>query len=329
MYGYSDTYHENLLKGLINSIKQGRNSHAYIFEGAKGLGKHEAARLFAAALTCTGEIVPCGKCPSCVQAKSNTNIDIIHVTAPKDRKTIGVDQIRTIATDAYVKPFAAPHKVYIIDDGDILTEQAQNGFLKILEEPPEYTVFIIVVTSSAPLLQTVLSRSVLIRFPELSESRILEYIKEKYPTEQYRANFLAKYSQGIPGVVDEIVASEVFEQMRQSCFDILTPIFSSNRLTAYDVSEFLENNKDNINLVLDFLSDFIRDIMFLQCGNTDDIINSDMINELRKKSVTISETTVVQALDAIIHARELLQRYISLKAVALNLAFKIKEAINP
>lgn len=325
MYGYSGIYHDNLMKRLIDSVRRGQNSHAYIFEGARGLGKTNCAKLFAAALTCTGETAPCGKCPSCIQAKADTNPDITHITLPKDRKTIGVEQIREIVSDAYIKPFEAPRKVYIIHHGDALTEQAQNSFLKILEEPPSYAVFIIIATSSAPLLQTVLSRSVLIRFAELCESDMLKYISEKYPGEAERAPFLAKYSRGVPAAADEVIASEKFQPLRLSAFSVLDLLLSQKKIDAYDVVDFLELNKADADLVLDFWSDFLRDMLFVRCAATESIINSDMVSEIERKSANVSDITIVKALEAIIHMRELLRRYINFRAAALNLALKVKE----
>lgn len=325
MYGYSGIYHDNLMKRLIDSVRRSQNAHAYIFEGAKGLGKSECADLFAAALTCVGENAPCGKCPECIQAKARTTPDITHVTLIKDRKTIGVEQIRDIVNDAYIKPFESPRKVYIIHHGDALTEQAQNAFLKILEEPPSYVVFIIIATSSAPLLQTVLSRAVLIRFSELSENDMLKYISENYPNEKSRAPFLAKYSRGVPAAADAVIASEKFAPLRASAFSALDLLISRKKLDAYDVVDFLENNKADAELILDFWSDFLRDMLFVHCGAADSVINADMLSEIEKKSVNIGDAVIVKALEGIIHMRELLRRYINFRAAALNLALKIKE----
>lgn len=327
MYGYRKIYHEDILKTLINSVKLNQACHAYIFEGIDGLGRHESARLFAAALTCSAQIVPCGQCPSCIQAKSNSNIDIITVAPPKGKKTIGVNQIRDVISDAYIKPFAAKHKVYIVDSGDVMTVEAQNALLKILEEPPEYTVFIIISSNVSSLLQTVISRSMIIHFPELGEERMIKYISEMYPSEMYRSEFLAKYSQGIPGTVDRIVVNEIFEPLRQSCFNILDAIFSSKKSTAYDFSDFLEENKDNIDLTLDFITDFIRDMLLIKCDAHENVINTDLLAELRKKCFAIDDKVIVRAIESLIHAREFLSKYISLKTVSVNIAFSIKEAM--
>ena len=136
MYGYI-TFHEGLMNNLIQSVRSGASSHAYIFEGDAGLGIFSSAKLFAAALTCANKAsAPCGSCPSCIQAEADTNPDIIYVEKPKDRKTIGIEPIRAVNSDAAIRPFSSARKVYIIKEGDILTPEAQNALLKTLEEPP-------------------------------------------------------------------------------------------------------------------------------------------------------------------------------------------------
>ena len=199
MYGY-ETFHEDLMKNLIESVHNGASSHAYIFEGEKGLGVLNSARLFAAALTCknTG-VAPCGSCQNCVESKADTNPDIIYVRPKADKKSIGAKDMRKLEEDVAVKPFNSKHKVYIFEDASLLTEEAQNTFLKTFEEPPEYAVFILITENSASLLQTILSRFTLVHFPSVSDAIMEKYISGKYPEEKERLPFLIKYCAGVPG----------------------------------------------------------------------------------------------------------------------------------
>ena len=196
MYGY-DIFHDALAEGLISNVRRGNPPHAYIFEGERGLGRYAAARLFAAALACTGQNPPCGICASCIGAKAGTNPDIITVEPEDKRKTIGVERIRVLIADAYVRPFLAKRKVYIFRDAQMITEQAQNAFLKLLEEPPEYAVFIIIAQNADLLLQTVRSRCVTIRFSPLSDEKMRDYLGKISPNNP-NTDFLIRYSRGIP-----------------------------------------------------------------------------------------------------------------------------------
>ena len=319
MYGY-DTFHEELMQSLINSVHDGLSSHAYIFEGAKGLDLMSSARLFAAALTCRDRaIAPCGACPSCKEAKADTNPDIVYVNSG-EKKSIGAEQMRALEEDVAVKPFAAARKVYIIEDGAELTEAAQNVFLKTFEEPPEYAVFIIIIENLAPLLETVLSRFTLIHFPRVSDAKVREYIKNKYPKETDKLDFLVRYCAGIPAEADKIVGNESFEELRASSLETLGALLSQSKAHAFTVSEFAEQNKDRFGEALDFWLSFTRDITLLQNGAEDKIINIDKRFELEKLAERFEPKNVVKTSEKIIKTQKMLARYVNTRAAAMWLA---------
>ena len=319
MYGYN-TFHEELMQNLINSVHDGLSSHAYIFEGAKGLDLRGSARLFAAALTCPDRaIAPCGACQVCKETRADTNPDIVYVNSG-DKKSIGAEQMRALEEDVAIKPFAAARKVYIIEDGAQLTEAAQNVFLKTFEEPPEYAVFIIIIENLAPLLETVLSRFTLIHFPRVSDARVKEYITGKYPEETDRLDFLVRYCAGIPGEADRIISDEYFETLRAESLEKLDALFSSDRISAFSVSEFAEQNKDRFNEILDFWISFSRDIILLQNGSEDKIINIDKKTELERFAARLDPGTVVKISEKTIKAQKMLARYVNIKAAAMWLA---------
>lgn len=322
MYGY-EVFHEELMKNLIESVHGGLSSHAYIFEGEKGLMTYEAARLFAAALTCPNtSISPCGTCQTCVESKANTNPDIIYVRPPKDKKSIGADDMRSLAEDVAVKPFNSLRKVYIIEDGTLLTEAAQNTFLKTFEEPPEYAVFIILIDNSVTLLQTILSRFTLIHFPAVPEERISKYISEKYPDEKERLPFLVKYCGGIPGVADAVVNDTEFESLREAAVEKLFSLASNDRHEAFVIQKFFDENKENVSRILEFWTSFVRDTVLLQLGAQEKILNIDKKDKLRNFSARVNTNTVIMLYDRLITAQKMLKRYVNIKGLSLWLALK-------
>lgn len=324
MFGY-DTFHENLMKNLIASVHNGTASHAYIFEGEKGLLKHSSARLFAAALSCQNkEVSPCGSCPCCIGAKANTNPDITIIEKPSDKKTIGVEPIRLLGEDVAVKPFYSKRKVYIINEGDILTEDAQNAFLKTLEEPPDYAVFIIIVENSSVLLPTVLSRAELIHFPPVPDSVIEQYIREKYPEQESRIPFLVKYCGGIPGNADDIILDENFEALRENSLNMLPQLLSKNKIHAYNVQKFFDENKEDAEKIFDFWISFLRDAAVIQCGSKKNIINSDKDEKLGLLAGKYEAKRIVRAIDELVNAQKMMKRFVNLKALSLMTALKIK-----
>lgn len=321
MYGY-EIFHDELMKNLIDSVHRGAASHAYIFEGDKGLGIRNAARLFAAALTCGNtDIAPCGACPSCIEAKADTNPDIIYVNSG-EKKSIGAEQMRDLEEDVAIKPFNSARKVYIIEDGAQLTEAAQNVFLKTFEEPPEYAVFIIITENSSLLLQTILSRFTLIHFPNVSDEAVENYIRSKYPQETERISFLVKYCAGIPGAADSVINDENFEALRATSLEKLFSLISSDRRSAFVIEKFIEENKESFPQILDFWLSFLRDVTLLQTGAGERLINIDKKDSLRQIAARINPEKTVKISEKVITSRKMTARYVNSKAVSMWLALE-------
>lgn len=322
MYGY-EVFHEELIKNLIESVHDGKSSHAYIFEGEKGLGTLEAARLFAAALTCSNtSISPCGTCQTCIESKADTNPDIIYVRPQKDKKSIGADDMRALSDDVAIKPFNSERKVYIIEDGTLLTEPAQNTFLKTFEEPPEYAVFIMLIENLSTLLDTVLSRFTLVHFPVLSEERIKKYITEKYPEEKERLPFLLKYCSGIPETVDAVINDSEFESLRDISLEKIFALASRDKRDAFAIQKFLEEKKENVNQILDFWLSFVRDTVLIQLGARDKIMNVDKKDILKDFSSKTNPEIVLMLYDRLVTAKKMIKRYVNIKGLSLWLSLK-------
>ncbi len=130
---------------LANAIKNNRVAHAYIFSGARGVGKTTAARILAKAMNCakgpTAE--PCGECDSCKEIAAGTSLDVIEIDAASNR---GIDQIRELREMVRYAPAASRSKVVILDEAHMLTGEASNALLKTLEEPPDRVVFVMATT---------------------------------------------------------------------------------------------------------------------------------------------------------------------------------------
>ncbi len=323
MYGFN-TFHEKIMEGLIGNVRRENPPHAYIFEGENGLNLEDSARLFAVSLACPNNNPPCTVCNSCQSAKGGNNPDIIFVVPEDKKKTIGVDRIRDLSNDAYIKPFLAKRKIYIFPDSSLLTEQAQNALLKLIEEPPEYMVFIFVSENSELLLETIRSRCVKVRFPLLPNEKIGEYIDKISPNDK-RREFLINFSGGNPGNVDEIIANENFDYLREESLKKLESLFSSRRLSAYTVCDFLEGNKESAELILSFFASFVRDILFIRSGAENLIKNSDYKDEMLRLSGVLSDKEIADSLDKIFKAKTMLKRYVNVRAIALWLKFSIKK----
>lgn len=324
MYGY-EILHEDIAENLINNIRTGIANQAYIFEGARGVGAMECAKMFAAALVCKNpQSSPCGACNACIMAKAESHPDIYMLTPTDGKRNISVDQIRKVVTDAYTKPYESGKKVYIVAYGDDMNEQAQNAFLKVLEEPPQYAVFVILAENNEALLPTIRSRCTAVKFNPVSDNRLREYIKKNYPNDAQKADFLVQYCGGVVGEIEKILSTESFVPLRQESLDILELLLSPRKLDGYQAAGFLEENKEDADLVLRFWQGFLRDIMLIQTGAQKLVKSTDFIDRLISLSNKTDETKVIRAIDEMLTAQKMRRRYVNLKALSLRLAFSIK-----
>jgi DNA polymerase III subunit gamma/tau len=172
---------EHVTDTLANAIKNHRVAHAYIFSGARGVGKTTAARILAKAMNCVNgpTAEPCGVCDTCKEIAAGTSLDVIEIDAASNR---GIDQIRELREMVRYAPAAARSKVVILDEAHMLTGEASNALLKTLEEPPDRVIFVMATTQPEDLEDTIRSRSQHFHFRVLTFNEItnrLKYIAEK------------------------------------------------------------------------------------------------------------------------------------------------------
>jgi DNA polymerase III subunit gamma/tau len=205
---------------LGNAIRNNRVAHAYIFSGARGVGKTTAARILAKALNCVNgpTPTPCGECDSCKEIAAGTSLDVIEIDAASNR---GIDQIRELREMVRYAPAAARSKVVILDEAHMLTGEASNALLKTLEEPPDRVIFVMATTEPENLVDTIRSRSQHFHFRALTFAEItgrLEEIarKEDLKIEQGALAVIARMAEG--SLRD---ALSLLEQARAYCGDTI------------------------------------------------------------------------------------------------------------
>jgi DNA polymerase III subunit gamma/tau len=161
---------------LANAIKNDRVAHAYIFSGARGVGKTTAARILAKAMNCVNgpTAEPCGICDSCKEIAAGSSLDVIEIDAASNR---GIDQIRELREMVRYAPAASRSKVVILDEAHMLTGEASNALLKTLEEPPDRVIFVMATTEPENLEDTIRSRSQHFHFRALTFNEIVDRIK--------------------------------------------------------------------------------------------------------------------------------------------------------
>ena len=169
---------ERLKENLALSVSRGRISHFYLISGPAGSGKHTLAKLLSAAILCQGEHKPCLSCNACRKVMSSNHPDCITVDDP-EHKTVAVEIVRNARADMYVMPNESDRKIYIFPQE--LRVEGQNALLKILEEPPEYGVFILLSDNPEKLLPTVRSRCTELSLLALAEATLRQALRKEFP----------------------------------------------------------------------------------------------------------------------------------------------------
>lgn len=168
---------EHITSTLVNAIARGQLSHAYLFCGPRGVGKTTCARIIAKAINClnpTPDHEACGECASCRAFAENASFNIYELDAASNNS---VDNIRSLTEQVRIPPQVGKYAIYIIDEVHMLTTAAFNAFLKTLEEPPSYVIFILATTEKHKILPTILSRCQIYEFKHISVEDVVGYLK--------------------------------------------------------------------------------------------------------------------------------------------------------
>ncbi|MBE6853252.1 MAG: DNA polymerase III subunit delta' [Ruminococcus sp.] len=168
-------YGNDLITGTFqNMLRNGRMAHSFLIYGEKGLGKKTMADYLALMLVCERDSKPCGECRSCRNAASHAHPDIIYAEHSGKLGGFSVETIRSICSDAYIRPNDSDKKVYIFTDADNITVSAQNSLLKLIEEPPPYAYFIFTASDKYIFLETIRSRVISLGASEVRPDIALE-----------------------------------------------------------------------------------------------------------------------------------------------------------
>ena len=168
---------EHVTKTLKNALAKGTLAHAFLFCGPRGVGKTTCARILAKAVNCTNQTAdfePCGSCESCLAFDSQSSMSILELDAASNNS---VEHIRALNEQVRIPPQSGLYKVFIIDEVHMLSQSAFNAFLKTLEEPPSYAIFILATTEKHKIIPTILSRCQIFDFKRIHVKQIIEYLK--------------------------------------------------------------------------------------------------------------------------------------------------------
>lgn len=215
MVSFSDIKGQsNAIKLIRNSLSSGRLAGSYLFSGPSGVGRAQTAKVLIKTIICkkaAEEFEPCGRCGGCLRVDTLEHPDLIWIK-PEKNKAIKIEDIRVAREKLNLKPYEAPAGVCVIDDAHMMTVEASNALLKILEEPPGESLIILISDKKELLLDTIISRCIEVRFSYLSPGDTREIIMRNSEVDEETACFLSIFAQGSPGRAMEMIEEDVMER---------------------------------------------------------------------------------------------------------------------
>jgi len=330
MYTFDDIIgQEHIKEHFRSSITSSKVSHAYLITGEIAAGKEFIANIFAQALQCQDKVdgyAPCGQCHSCIQAITKNHPDIKTVTHEKPN-TVSVDDVRNqIVNDVAIKPFSSPYKIYIMNEAEKMTPQAQNALLKTLEEPPEYAVIILLTTSKTSMLPTILSRCVQLDMRPVDDKIVRKYLMKELKVPDYQADICVAFARGNIGKARSLATSEEFENIKEEAIRVLKNIRNMDLSDMVKTLKRLQEYKMNTNDFLDIMMIWYRDVLLYKATmDADSIVFKDEGTQIRKNASESSYDGIEEILQAIEKTKTRLKANVNFDLAMELLLLTIKE----
>ena len=233
---------------LKNSVKQNKTSHSYLFVGISGIGKKMIAREFAKMLLCLEEKKYCNKCKSCLEFQNSNQPDFMQIQP--DGNSIKIEQIRELQKRVQEKPIISNKKVYIIDDADLMTQEAQNCLLKTLEEPPEFSTIILIGSNENAFLPTIKSRCMILHFQKIEDEEIKKFLQNNFEMTNIIQNIINKFQGSIKKAIDLKDKQEEYQAIE----NLIMNLNKKDLIDILNQAEPLYKSKEEIYEILDYIN---------------------------------------------------------------------------
>lgn len=319
----------DLIRDVLRRALTGAGpAQTYLFSGAEGVGKRTVGYWFARLLLCAGRAPDaadaCGQCTSCRKAAAESHPDIVEVSLLEKRATIGVEQAREVQRAARFAPIEGNWKIFLFTEAHRLTEQAMNSLLKLLEEPQDRRVFILMAPTRTALLPTILSRCQLLRFAPVPTPQVNAWLAD-LGADGARTELAAVLSEGRPGMALRMVSDTRLWDFRQKVLSYAASLAGADKLQLMEIAEKLEaaggsDKRLAIERTLEVLTMWFRDVIWLQRSLDERrVLNRDYIEPLHEAATRYSVERVLHAVDALREARDQFAHNVNAKLMYMRL----------
>ncbi len=297
--------------GMIREyLRSSRMPSGLLFCGPAGVGKKTAAVLTAKALNCRpGSDEPCGECPSCLKIEKGQHPDVHLIENAQD--AVKSEDIRGLRREIFLKPYEGKKRVFIIDNAHKLTAEAGNSILKVLEEPPEGSIIILVTSCPSRLLKTVLSRCQSVRFRRLPAAVLEALLRETGGADAQTARFLASFSCGSPGAAMEMQRRKIVEERDRAVDYFLGK--------GPDISAGLKERED-AKAAMTAMAAWLRDVILLKTGVPESrLVNYDRRREAADCGARYTTAELVKAFRVLADSLLFLEQNVNVKLLVSGL----------
>jgi DNA polymerase-3 subunit delta' len=299
---------------LKEYLKTAQVAGAYLFTGEDAIGKQLAAFTLAKAINCLDqEYDSCDGCSSCAKIDKGRHPDI-HFIGLTNSDNIKIESIRDIKRNIALRPYEAKMKVFIINDAHNLTPEAANSILKILEEPPKDSIFILISSKPALLFKTIISRCKIIKFYPLKRLELKEILRKDYRIENNLAHFLAYFCEGRIGKALKLKDTDILMQKNRVIDEFAISKNPDN------LEMLVSQSREDLRGQLNILTSWFRDIYLIKTGLThSELINLDRKDELLKLMNRYTFFDLDEALRSISDSLLYLEQNANIKLLLSNL----------
>lgn len=317
-----------ITESLRNAVRSNMISNGYIFSGPEGCGKKLMALIFAMAVNCTGQSgdKPCESCSSCIRTRSGNHPNI--ETVKPSGLSIKIKQIRQIISDTAKKPFESGYKVIIIENAEKMTHDAQDAFLKTLEEPPANTVFLLLAENHSFLLPTIVSRCQVYQFKPVPAKEMKDFLKAGYDFEPADIEAAVRHSKGIMGKALELLRDKEGFKGRTVYIDILEKALEGESGEAQLLASAAAESREEAERFIEFSLTWFRDIMILRESREayeQLVINIESIDRLSRHNSLLTEDKLNSIIEIIKNTVKYVRHNVGIKNSIDGMLFNIAE----